>query len=108
LRTKVEPERLGLTLPGEYGLFAILRANSNLLEDAYIAQCAKSMVEHLRSYQLLGSGWSTTKGGRMRVGQSLLAESWNPQYARFGFKRDDPSPAFLDAAVDELAKSDQG
>ena len=44
----------------------------------------------------------------MRVGQSLLAESWNPQYARLGFNQDDPSPAFLDAAVEELARSDQG
>ena len=108
VKTKEEPERLGLNQPGEYGLFTVLRANSTLDDEAYIAECAASMVEHLRSHQLLGPGWSNSKGGRMRVGQSLLAESWNPRYARLGFDQDDPSPGFLDAAVDELAKSDQG
>jgi type I restriction enzyme R subunit len=108
VKTKEEPARLGLNQPGEYGLFAVLRATANLDDDAYIAQCASSMFNHLRSHQLLVPGWSNTKGGRMRVGQSLLAESWNPQYSRLGFDPDDPSPAFLDAAVDELAKSDQG
>lgn len=108
VRTKEEPELLGLDQPGEYGLFTILRANSNLDDDTYIAQCAASMVKHLRSHQLLNAGWSTSKGGRMRVGQSLLAESWNPKYSRLGFNPDDTSPPFLDAAVEELAKSDQG
>jgi type I restriction enzyme R subunit len=108
VKTKQEPVRLGLSQPGEYGLFTVLRANTSLNDDTYVAQCAASMVKHLRSHQLLVPGWSNTKGGRMRVGQSLLAESWNPEYSRLGFDQDDASPPFLDAAVDELAKSDQG
>jgi hypothetical protein len=38
--------------------------------------------------------------------QSLLAESWNPQYANLGFDRDSENPPFLKPAVEELAKSD--
>jgi type I restriction enzyme R subunit len=108
VKTQEEPARLGLNQAGEYGLFTVLRANANVDDDAYIAESAASMFKHLRSHQLLVRGWSNTKGGRMRVGQSLLAESWNPKYARLGFDQDDASPPFLDAAVDELAKSDQG
>jgi type I restriction enzyme R subunit len=60
----------------------------------------------LRKNQLLTAGWSNSKGGRMRVEQSLLAESWNPAYAALGFNRDDPQPPFLKAALEELAARD--
>jgi hypothetical protein len=43
----------------------------------------------------------------MRVEQSLLAESWNPQYRRLGFDADDAAPAFLAPAVEELATYDR-
>jgi type I restriction enzyme, R subunit len=103
-----EPTRLGLTEPGEYGLFTVLRAHSPVKDDAYLATCASQMVRHLTEHHLLGVGWSNSKGGRMRVEGSLLAESWNPQYVRLGFNPDDASPAFLEAAVEELAQSDHG
>ena len=64
------------------------------------------MVAHLRTIGLLGTGWSNSIGGRMRVEQSLLAESWNPSYEQLGFDRDAADPAFLKPAVNELAKSD--
>jgi len=64
------------------------------------------MVAHLRRNQLLAPGWSNSIGGRMRVEQSLLAESWNPIYERLGFDRDAEDPPFLKPAVSELAKSD--
>jgi type I restriction enzyme R subunit len=64
------------------------------------------MVNHLRTNQLLTPGWSNSKGGRMRVEQSLLAESWNPTYAALGFDPDDADPPFLKPAVQELAKVD--
>jgi type I restriction enzyme R subunit len=66
------------------------------------------MVAHLRSHDLLTAGWSSNRGGRMRVSQSLLAESWNPAYSQLGFDPDDPEPMFLDAAVNELARQDRG
>jgi type I restriction enzyme, R subunit len=105
--TKQEPERLNLLQPGEYGLFTILRAHAPTAEEAYIANCARGLVAHLRSNKLLLPGWSNSAGGRMRVEQSLLAESWNPQYAALGFDPDAADPSFLKPAVSELAKSDK-
>jgi type I restriction enzyme R subunit len=106
VKTKAEPERLGLTQPGEYGLFTVLRAYAPSEDDATIARCAQKMVEHLVSNDLLSAGWSNSKGARMRVEQSLLAESWNPDYSTLGFDPDDSAPPFLTPAVDELAKAD--
>jgi type I restriction enzyme, R subunit len=104
--TKQEPERLNLLQPGEYGLFTILRAHAPAAEESYLANCARGLVGHLRSNKLLPPGWSNAIGGRMRVEQSLLAESWNPQYVALGFEPDDADPPFLKPAVSELAKSD--
>ena len=78
--------------PGEYGLFTVLREYSTSKDEAYLADCARRMVAHLRGKQLLPAGWSNNKGGRMRVEQSLLAESWNPAYPKLGFDVDDANP----------------
>jgi type I restriction enzyme R subunit len=104
-RTKEEPQRLNLTEKGEYALFSVLRSHSNAADD-YVAECARRMVGHLQTNKVTPAGWSTSKGGRMRVEQSLLAESWNLFYADLGFDVDDPSPQFLREAVEELARSD--
>jgi type I restriction enzyme R subunit len=63
------------------------------------------MVDHLRSKGVLSQGWSNSKGGRMRVEQSLLAESWNPGYEKLGFDPDDANPPFLKLAVEERVKA---
>lgn len=106
--TKQEPERLNLTQPGEYGLFTILRAHAPAADEVYVVDCARRMVAHLRNNRLLASGWSNSIGGRMRVEQSLLAESWNPIYANLGFDPDAENPPFLKPAVSELANSERG
>jgi type I restriction enzyme, R subunit len=103
---KQEPERLGLMQPGEYGLFTVLRAHSSGSAENYVADCARRMVAHLRENGLLPGGWSNSVGGRMRVEQSLLAESWNPPYTALGFDPDASDPPFLKPAVQELAKAD--
>jgi type I restriction enzyme R subunit len=103
---KQEPERLGLTQTGEYGLFTVLRAHAQEASEDYLADCARRMVTHLRTNGLLAPGWSSSIGGRMRVEQSLLAESWNAQYERLGFDRDNPNPPFLKPAASELSKVD--
>jgi type I restriction enzyme R subunit len=103
-----EPGRLGLNQSGEYGLFTVLREYSSNKDETYLARCARRMIAHLRGNQLLSHGWSNSKGGRMRVEQSLLAESWNPAYAELGFDANDEHPAFLTPAVDELVNSDGG
>ena len=105
-RTKAEPERLNLTQPGEYEIFVVLREFSANKDETTLGDCARRMVAHLRGNQLLMPGWSASKGGRMRVEQSLLAESWNPSYATLGFNPDDADPPFLQSAVSELVKTD--
>ncbi len=105
-KTKQEPERLNLKEPGEYGLFSVLREFAEENNETYVADCARRMVTYLRGNQLLSPGWSNSKGGRMRVEQSLLAESWNPAYDAVGFDADSTEPPFLQPAVAELAKSD--
>lgn len=104
--TRQEPEELNLTQPGEHGLFTILRAHAPAADEAYVAECARRMVAHLNSNQLLAHGWSTSIGGRMRVEQSLLAESWNSPYTQLRFDPDTEDPPFLKLAVSELATSD--
>jgi type I restriction enzyme R subunit len=104
--TKQEPERLNLTEPGQYGLFTILRANAPKSDEAFLADCARRMVVHLRNNQLLSPGWSNSIGGRNRIERSLLAESWNPPYRDLGFDPNDEDPPFLKPAVSELATSD--
>lgn len=104
--TKQEPERLNLTQPGEYGFYTILQAHALSADETYLADCARRMVAHLRRNGLLAPGWSSSVGGRMRVEQSLLAESWNSPYAALGFDRDAEDPPFLKPAVAELAKAD--
>ena len=103
--TRLEPERLGLTQPGEYGLFTILRVHTSATDETYIAECARNMVGHLRQHRLLVTGWSNPVSGRMGVEQSLLAESWNPRYEHLGFDTSAEDPPFLKPAVEELAKS---
>jgi type I restriction enzyme, R subunit len=105
-KEKHEPARLNLTQPGEYGLFAVLRSHSGTVSEGYLADCARRMISHLRQNQLLPLGWSTSTAGRMRVEQSLLAESWNEGYAQLGFDREAADPPFLKPAVEELAKID--
>ena len=104
--TKQEPQRLNLIQPGAYGLFTILRAHAPSADEGYMADCARRMVMHLQGNQLLTTGWSNSIGGRNRVERSLLAESWNPPYAKLGFDPGDENPPFLKPAIAELAKSD--
>jgi type I restriction enzyme R subunit len=106
LKLKQEPQRLSLTGPGEHDLFTVIRVHAKSKDENYLAACARRMVAHLRATGVLSPGWSNSKGGLMRVEQSLLAESWNPAYADLGFDPEDPEPPFLKLAVAELAKSD--
>jgi len=105
-KTKQEPERLNLRKPGEYVLFTVLRALAKTDGEEFLADSARRMMAFLREHQLLPAGWSTTKGGRQRVEESLLTESWNEAYKPLGF--DEALPEFLEPALEELAKLDPG
>lgn len=87
-------------------LFVVLRQFAAGKDTVYLATCARQMVAHLRDNQLLLPGWSSSKGGRMRVEDSLLAESWNPGYAALGFDPADINPPFLGPALNELVTID--
>lgn len=106
VKTMEEPEKLNLTKPGEHELFMVLREHSKTNDEKYIADSARQMIAHLKKNQLLSKGWSNSKGGRMRVEQSLLAESWNRIYSELGFNPDEAEPPFLELAVEELMKAD--
>ncbi len=106
-KVKEEPARLVLTRIGEYELFTVLQEYAATQDERFLADCARNMIAHLHEHQLLLPGWSASRGGRMRVEQSLLAESWNPAYAGLGFDPDTADPPFLKPAVEELAKTDR-
>ena len=106
-KVKQEPERLNLNGPGEYGVFTVLRAHAKTGDETYLADCARWMVAHLRTHRLLVPGWSHSRGGWMRLEESLLAESWSPAYAALGFDPESAEPPFLQPAVEELAKADE-
>jgi type I restriction enzyme R subunit len=90
----------------EYGLFTVLRGFAPVAEESYVADCARRMVAHLQKNQMLTTGWSGSKTACKRVELSLHAESWGPFYAALGFDPNDPAPAFLIPAVEELKKTD--
>jgi type I restriction enzyme R subunit len=98
--------RLNLTHPGEYELFVVLREFAATKDETCLCNCARRMVAFLADKKLLLPGWSNSKGGRMRVELSLLAESWKPEYAELGFNPDETHPPFLQPALDELIKID--
>lgn len=99
-----EPARLGLTQPGEYAVFTILREYSANKDEVYLSGCAQRLVAHLRDNQLLLPGWSNSKGGRMRVEQSMIAELWNPEYVELGLNAN--GEPFLAPALGELVNTD--
>ena len=99
-----EPARLGLTQPGEYAVFTILREFSANKDEVYLSDCSRRLIAHLRDNQLLLPGWSNSKGGRMRVEQSRIAELWNTEYAELGFNAN--GEPFLAPALGELVNTD--
>lgn len=76
-------------------------------DERFLADCARNTIAHLHEHQLLLPGWSASRGRRMRVEQSRLAESWNPADAGLGFAPDTADPPFLKPAVEQLAKMDR-
>jgi type I restriction enzyme R subunit len=103
---KAVATRLNLKEAGEYEMFTTLREYAATQDEPYLAECARRIAANLRGHGVLMPGWSGSKGGRMRVEQTLLVESWNPFYAQLGFDPSDPEPPFLATAMTELAKSD--
>ena len=104
--SKAEPERLGLTQPGEHTLFTVIREFAEEKDEALCVQAAKSMMRQLRQGHHLPAGWADTIGGRKKVSLTLQVAAWEPEISRLNLcPEDQTEPPFLVVAVDELAKA---
>lgn len=102
---KTEPQRLGLTQPGEFELYTVIRACAATRDEALCVQAAKAMIQHLRDKHYLPAGWSTTLGGRKRVSLELQILSWDAPFDTLQLAPTEIEDArFLQTAVEELAK----
>jgi type I restriction enzyme R subunit len=103
---KDEPQRLGLTEPGEYPLFTVIRSMAKAGAEAAMVKAAKTLMAELRRGQHLPAGWAATAGGRQKVSLALQVASWMPGVNELGLCPEGESePPFLAAAVEELART---
>jgi type I restriction enzyme R subunit len=101
-----EPARLGLTQPGEYPLFTVIRSMAQTGAEAIWVQAARTLMAELRRGQCLPTGWATTAGGRQEVSLALQGASWMPGVEELGLcPVGVTEPPFLAAAVEELART---
>jgi type I restriction enzyme R subunit len=91
---------------GEYAMFTVLREFSQNKDEAYLSDCSRIMIGHLRSNSLLQPGWSTTKGGRLQVRNSLLGQIAAGDERLAALELENSTAKFLDLAVTELVGTD--
>ena len=104
--SKAEPERLGLTAPGEYALFSVIREYAQVKEEALCVRAARSMLAQLHKKKCLPEGWSANAGGRKGVSLTLQVTSWDPEFEAMQLcPVEVAEPPFLEAAVEELARA---
>jgi type I restriction enzyme R subunit len=72
VETKAEPERLGLTNPGEYGLYTVLRAQTVVEDLRYVADCARAMVAHLVATKFFRVAGATRRAGGCALNNRYL------------------------------------
>ena len=101
-----EPSRLNLTETGEYTMFTVLREFSKDKDEAFLGEMARGLTANLKSNSLLQFGWSTTKGGRLQVRNSLLGQIAAGGDGSSRLELGESTAAFLDMAVNELVGTD--
>lgn len=107
--SQAEPERLGLTGPGEYALFTAIRQFSAIPDEALCVRATRSFMGYLRRGSNLSRGWWETRGGQNRVTTTLQFASYDPEFERLNLcPVDDTDPPFLAAAVEELSRAFDG
>lgn len=105
-KLKSEPDRLGLKEPGEYPIFTVIRSMAKTGDEAAYVKAAKTLIMELRRGHHLPAGWSMTGGGRQKVSLALQVASWMPGVCELGLcPEGEADPAFLAAAVEELART---
>lgn len=103
---KGEPEKLGLTAPGEYALFTVVRGFAPGADSDLMAKAARGIADRLRKQRALVPGWSDSAGGRKKLRTALMSACWEPGWESFKLcPEDDDEPPFLFQAVEELAKA---
>jgi type I restriction enzyme R subunit len=103
---KTEPERLGLTNPGEWPLFTVIREYAKDKDEALCVKAAKQMMAELQKKRLLPRGWSANAGGRKNVSLALQVASWDTGLMALDLCPTElEDPPFLAAAVEELARA---
>jgi len=101
-----EPERLGLTSPGEWPLYTVVCAHAKDKDEGLCVKAAKKLLGDLRSKRLLPRGWSTNAGGRKNISLALQVACWDTELMALDLCPTDVEDApFLAAAVDELART---
>jgi type I restriction enzyme R subunit len=102
---KTEPERLGLTAPGEWPLYTVVREYAKNKDEGLCVRAAKKLMAELLKKRLLPRGWSTNAGGRKNVSLALQVACWDTELMALDLCPTDlEDPPFLAAAVAELAR----
>ena len=105
-KAKDEPQRLGLTEPGEYPLFTVMRSMAKTGDEGAWVQAAKKLMAELRRGHHLPPGWALTAGGRQKVSLALQVATWMPGVNDLGLcPEGEAEPPFLAVAVEELART---
>ena len=102
---KGEPEQLGLTAPGEYQLFTVVRGFAPNAERDVQVQAARRIGEKLRRQKALVPGWADSPGGRNRLRTALMSACWEPEWESLKLCPEEGETPFLDLAMEELAKA---
>lgn len=100
---KSEPQKLGLTGPGEYELYTVIKTFAKADDQALQVGAAKALIARLKP--VMPAGWADTTGGRQKVTLTLKSECWLPQFEPLDLcPIEDKNPPFIQAAIEELAQ----
>lgn len=103
---KDEPEQLGLTAPGDYALFTVVRGFADHADREAQVNAARGIGEQLRRQKALVAGWSDTAGGKKKLRTALMAACWQPELDALKLcPEDEDEPKFLTDAMEELARA---
>jgi hypothetical protein len=102
---KGESEKLGLTAPGDYELFTVIRGFAENAERDLQVKAARGIADRLRRQKALVPGWADNVGGRKRLKLALTSACWEPEWESLKLCPEEGETPFLATAMEELAKA---
>jgi type I restriction enzyme, R subunit len=102
---KGEAEKLGLTAPGDYALFTVIRGFVENADRGVQVKAARAIADRLRRQKALVPGWADSAGGRNRLRTALMSACWEPECESLKLCPEEGETPFLTAAMEELAKA---